>query len=126
VVCALGGAAFGGGCELAASCDVRVAHAGVQLGMPPAKLGIAYPARGLARFAALCGESRARELFLAARTIDAETARAWGLVDHLVPAADVLPRAHELAGEIAALVPGAVAAMRATFERMIKARAAGS
>jgi enoyl-CoA hydratase len=116
LVAALNGPAIGGGCELAATCDLRVAHAGVKLGMPPARLGIVYPTRGLARFAALCGESRARQLFLLARTVDAAEAHRWGLVDFLVDEADVRPRAEALATEIAALAPHAVQGMRRLFE----------
>ena len=126
LIAALNGAAVGGGCELAATCDLRVAHPGVKLAMPPARLGIVYPPRGLARFAALCGESRARQLFLAARTVDAEEAHRWGLVDFVVPTADVRPRAEALAAEIAALDPAAVQGMRALFERRLGARSAGS
>jgi enoyl-CoA hydratase/carnithine racemase len=120
LVAALEGAAIGGGCELAATCDLRVAHPAVKLAMPPAKLGIVYPARGLARFAALCGESRARQLFLAARTVEAEEAHRWGLVDFLVPPAEVRPRAEALAAEIAALDPTAVQAMRRLFEQRLR------
>lgn len=114
VIAALNGAAIGGGCELAATCDLRVAHAGVKLGLPPARLGIVYPDRGLRRLAALCGESRARQLFLLARTVDAAEAERWGLIDFVVE--DPLAKAQELAGEIAALVPHAVQGMRARFE----------
>jgi enoyl-CoA hydratase/carnithine racemase len=55
VIAALNGPAIGGGCELAATCDLRVAHAGVTLTMPPVRLGIVYAPRGLERFVALCG-----------------------------------------------------------------------
>jgi enoyl-CoA hydratase/carnithine racemase len=124
IVCALNGVAFGGGLELAATCDLRVGHAGVKLSMPPARLGIVYPPRGLGRFVALVGESRARELFLTARVLEAQTAAAWGLIDHLVLPEEVLPRALALAGEMAALAPLAVQGMRRTFEALVAARAA--
>jgi enoyl-CoA hydratase len=124
IVAALQGAAFGGGCELAATCDLRVAHEGVELAMPPARLGIVYAARGLARFSALVGESRARQLFLLARTIDARTAFAWGLVDELVAPEDVGARALALATEMAALAPLAVQGMRRTFEILLRQRTA--
>jgi enoyl-CoA hydratase/carnithine racemase len=124
IVCALNGAAIGGGCELAATCDLRVAHPAVELALPPARLGIVYVARGLVRIAALAGDSRAREMFLTARPVAAEEAARWGLVDHVVPAADVLPRALALATGIAALAPLAVQGMRASFEALLRARAA--
>src|SRR5687767_14873931 len=122
IIAALNGLAIGGGCELAATCDLRVAHPGVKLAMPPAKLGIVYPIRGLARFAAICGESRARQLFLLARTIDAGEARDWGLVDFLVGEADVRGRAEALAAEIAALSTHAVQGMRLLFEESLAIR----
>jgi enoyl-CoA hydratase/carnithine racemase len=123
-VAALNGVAFGGGCELAAACDLRVAHDAVKLGMPPARLGIIYAARGLARFSAIVGESRARRMFLWAHTVDAAIARDWGLVDELVSASDVRSRAIALASEAAALAPLAVQGMRRTFERLLAQRAA--
>jgi len=123
VVCALNGVAYGGGCELAASCDLRLAHPGVKLAMPPARLGIVYAARGLARFSALAGESRARRLFLCAETIDAETALRWGLVDELVGDYELLPRARDRAADIAALAPLAVQGMRRSFELLLARRA---
>lgn len=116
IVAALNGSAIGGGCELAATCDFRVAHERVKMGLPPAKLGIVYPRRGLARLAALCGESRARQLFLMARTIEAREAVGWGLVDFLVEEGEVRGRAEAIAGEIAALAPHAVQGMRRLFE----------
>ncbi len=124
LVAELGGAAMGGGCELAAACDVRVAHAGVKLGLPPARLGILYPARGLARFSALVGEGRARQIFLRARILGADEAHAWGLVDELVPEAEVPSRAVAIASELAELAPMAVQGMRLTFEALLERRAA--
>jgi enoyl-CoA hydratase/carnithine racemase len=123
IVAALNGMAFGGGCELAATCDLRIAHPGCKLAMPPAKLGIVYAARGLARFSALCGESRARAMFLGARTVEAEEALRWGLCDELVAPEEVLPRALARAWEMAALAPLSVQAARAAFEGLLRARA---
>jgi enoyl-CoA hydratase/carnithine racemase len=123
IVCALNGVAFGGGAELAVTCDLRVAHPEVRFSMPPARLGIVYHPTGLARFAALAGESRARELFLTARVIDVDTAERWGLVDHVVPDDQVLAKALALAGEMAQLAPLAVQGMRRSFEILLAARA---
>lgn len=118
VIAALNGAAIGGGCELAATCDLRVAHAGVTLTMPPVRLGLVYSARGLRRFVALCGASRTRELFLTAQPVDAERALVWGLVDRVVAPADVLPTAIALASEIAKGAPLAVRWTRRVLERL--------
>jgi enoyl-CoA hydratase/carnithine racemase len=119
VVAALNGVTIGGGCELAATCDLRVAHPAVTLTMPPVRLGIVYAPTGLQRFVALCGLSRTRELFLTAQPVPAERALAWGLVDRVVPAAEVLPAALALAEEIARGAPLALAGTRRILEKLM-------
>ena len=108
----LNGFAFGGGFEIAATCDLRVARAGVKLAMTPAKLGVVYPEGGLRRFADLVGAARARELFFTGRPIDAETALAWGLVNRVSPVATAEADALALALEIAENAPLAVRGMK--------------
>ncbi len=108
----LNGFAFGGAFELAVTCDLRVARAGVKLAMTPAKLGVVYPEGGLRRFADLVGTARTRELFFTGRAIDVETAFAWGLVNRVAPAASAEADALALAGEIAENAPLAVRGMK--------------
>jgi enoyl-CoA hydratase/carnithine racemase len=108
----LNGFAFGGGFELAVSCDVRVARAGVRLAMTPAKLGVVYPEGGLRRFLDLVGAARTRELFFTGRAIDAETALAWGLVNRVAPASHAEDEALGLAAEIAGNAPLSVRGMK--------------
>lgn len=108
----LNGAAFGGGLELASTCDLRVAREGASLGLPPAKLGVVYPEGGIRRFLGLVGAARTRELFLVGRPIDASTALAWGLVNRLAPAGEAEALALVLAQEIAANAPLAVQGMK--------------
>jgi enoyl-CoA hydratase/carnithine racemase len=116
IVAALNGPAVGGGCELAATCDLRVAHAGVTLTMPPARLGLIYSSSGLRRFVALCGASHTRELFLTAAPVEAQRALAWGLLDRVVD--DVLLTALTLAEAIAKGAPLAVRGMRRALNRL--------
>jgi enoyl-CoA hydratase/carnithine racemase len=105
VLAALNGATIGGGLELAITCDLRIAADTVQLGMPPAKLGVVYATAGLNRFLTTIGAARTRELFMTGARIDAATAERWGLVNTVV-SADALPEAAlELAREIAANAP---------------------
>ena len=101
----LPGHTIGGGLELALSCDLRVARAGIKLGMPPAKLGLVYSHTGLRRFIDAIGAPRTRELFLLGRHIDAETALAWGLVTRVAAEADLQALSLELANELAANAP---------------------
>jgi len=102
---ALEGPVLGGGLELALVCDLRVADPATRLGMPPARLGIVYSHRGLARFLQTIGLPRTKELFFRPQPIDAETALGWGLVNWLSEAGAVEERSLELAAEIAAGAP---------------------
>jgi enoyl-CoA hydratase/carnithine racemase len=105
VLAALNGHAIGGGLELAITCDIRIAARGIRVGMPPAKLGLIYSHTGLARFIDVCGVANTAQLFYVGATVDAERARAMGLVNELVDAAELETRALELAAEIAGNAP---------------------
>jgi len=86
VIAALNGVAFGGGLELALVCDLRVAAAHVQLGLPETTLGIIPGAGGTQRIGRIVGEARAKEMILLGRRLTAEQALAWGLVNRITPA----------------------------------------
>jgi methylglutaconyl-CoA hydratase len=109
VVAALGGAAYGGGLELALACDVRLAAEGIELGLPEVRLGIIPGAGGTQRLARTCGLAVAKELILTGRRIDAARARAIGLVSAVVPAAELRAEAQRWATELATAGPLAVA-----------------
>jgi enoyl-CoA hydratase/carnithine racemase len=102
---ALPGHTIGGGLELALACDLRVAQAGIKLGMPPAKLGLVYSHTGLRRFIDAIGAARTRELFLLGSYIEASTALAWGLVNRVAPAEELEATALALATELAGNAP---------------------
>jgi len=119
------GAAFGAGCELAVTCDLRVARFGAQLGMPPAKLGVVYAAAGIRRFLALVGPAHAREMLFTGRPVDAEAARAMGLVDRVVEPDRAEAEALELAEEIAQNAPLAVQGMKRILRLLVAAHERG-
>lgn len=102
---ALPGHTIGGGLELALACDLRVAENGIKLGMPPAKLGLVYSHTGLRRFIDAIGAARTRELFLLGSYIEVATALQWGLVNRVVPAAELEDTTLDLARELAANAP---------------------
>lgn len=101
----MSGHTIGGGLELALACDLRIATEQIKLGMPPAKLGLVYSHTGLRRFIDAIGVTRTRELFLLGDYIDACTALRWGLVNQLVPSAELDAEALHLAGRLAANAP---------------------
>jgi enoyl-CoA hydratase/carnithine racemase len=120
-VCAVNGAAIGGGLELALACDVRVAATGTQFGMPPAKLGLVYSHTGLRRFIDAVGAPRTRELFLVGRRIAAETALAWGLVSEVVESAALDETALGWAAEIAGNAPLSVRGNKRVIRELLRA-----
>jgi len=121
VLAALNGATVGGGLELAIACDLRIAADTVQLGMPPAKLGVVYATAGLNRFLETIGAARTRELFLTGRRIDAATAERWGLVNSVVEAEALPQSALALAQEIAANAPLSLRGNKAGIRALVAA-----
>ncbi|WP_214409498.1 enoyl-CoA hydratase/isomerase family protein [Sphaerisporangium fuscum] len=101
VVAAITGYALGGGCELALCADFRVAGAGAKLGQPEIALGLIPGAGGTQRLPRLIGPARAKDLIFTGRHVDAEEALAIGLVDKVVPDADVHTEAVALAERFA-------------------------
>jgi len=118
----LSGHAIGGGLELALACDLRVALNGIQLGMPPAKLGLVYSHTGLRRFIDAIGAARTRELFLLGRYIDAPTALAWGLVNRVAAPEQLETVALELATELASNAPLAQAGNKRVIAALLRER----
>ncbi len=105
VIAAINGTTLGGGTELAAACDIRIAAETASFGFKQIHLGI-MPAWGLtSRLPRMVGRSRALELLLTGRTLTAREAEAIGFVDHVVPAGQAKTAAHELAQAIASNPP---------------------
>jgi len=109
VVAAVNGFALGGGCELAMACHLRVASEGAKFGQPEVKLGITPGFGGTQRLPRLIGKGRALELILTGRMIGADEALRVGLVNRVVPAAELLVEADKLLRGILAMGPLAVA-----------------
>lgn len=110
VVAAITGYALGGGCELALACDWRVVAEDAKLGQPEIKLGIIPGAGGTQRLARLVGPARAKDLIMSGRMVDAQEALRIGLVDRVVPAAEVYDAAVAL---VKPYVSGPAQALRA-------------
>jgi enoyl-CoA hydratase len=111
-VAAIRGFCLGGGLELAMCCDVRVCADDARLGQPEIKLGLIPGGGGTQRLPRLVGAGRAMLLNLTGEFIDADTAYAWGLVEKVVPVDELGSAALEIASQIAAQSPHAVAVLR--------------
>jgi len=109
VIAALNGFALGGGCELAMACHIRIAADTAKLGQPELKLGITPGYGGTQRLARLVGTGRALQLLLTCDMIDAAEAYRIGLVNKVVPAADLLTEAERMLRQIIGFGPLAVA-----------------
>jgi enoyl-CoA hydratase len=108
VIACIQGFALGGGCELAMACSIRLAADNARLGQPEVKLGILPGYGGSQRLPRLVGRGRGLKLLLTGAIIGAEEALRIGLVDEVLPAAELMPRAEALALEIAANAPLAI------------------
>ena len=108
VIAAINGYALGGGCELAMACTLRLAADTARLGQPEINLGLIPGFGGTQRLARLIGAGRALELLLTGEPIGAAEAYRLGLVNRVVPAADLMLEARRLAAAIAAKAPIAV------------------
>ena len=110
VIAAVNGIAAGGGCELALACHLRIAAANARFSLPETKLGVIPAYGGTQRLAREIGEGRALEMMLTGRTVTAEEALRFGLVNRVVRADELLAQAEGLAQEIAQLAPLAIRA----------------
>ena len=108
VIAAINGYALGGGCELALACTLRIAADTARLGQPEINLGILPGYGGTQRLPRLVGKGVALDLLLTGRQITAAEALQAGLVNRVVPAAELLTTAKALASELAAQAPVAV------------------
>ncbi|WP_371527061.1 enoyl-CoA hydratase-related protein [Streptomyces sp. NBC_01283] len=113
VVAAVTGYALGGGCELALCADFRIAADNAKLGQPEILLGLIPGAGGTQRLARLVGPSKAKDLIFTGRMVKADEALTMGLVDRVVPAAEVYEQAQQWARRLA---QGPALALRAAKE----------
>lgn len=121
-VAAVRGSCVGGGCQLAIACDVRLAAEGARFGITPARLGIVYPSEPTLRLVRLVGVARAKYLLFSAELVSAARAYEFGLVDEVVPDADLDKRALEFARTIVSRSPQSIGALKAVIEAHIIGR----
>ena len=116
-VAAVAGPALGGGCELAMMCDIIVAAENAKFGQPEIRLGTLPGIGGTQRLVRAIGKSKAMEMVLTGRTMNAAEAERAGLVSRVVPAAALMDEAVKVATEIAALSRPVVAMAKEAVNR---------
>lgn len=119
-ICQMHGACIGGAMELALACDLRVAAAGTMMGLPETRIGLIPDVGGSSRLPAVVGLGRAKELILTGRLIDATEAERIGLVNRVVPAAELEAATQALADELLACAPVAVGLAKRVIDAAAK------
>ncbi len=105
VIAMMNGYAFGGGCDLAVSCDIRIGADDIRIGIVPAKLGVVYSATGLSRFIRVLGQARTRELFFTGRHYSASILKDIGYLNYMLPQDELEPFTYRMAQEISENAP---------------------
>ncbi len=108
IVAAVNGFSLGGGCELAMACHFRVASENAKFGQPEVNLGLIPGYGGTQRMTQLIGKGKAMELMMTGDMIGAQEARELGLVNHVVPAAELLTKTKEILKKIQTKAPIAI------------------
>lgn len=108
VIAAINGFALGGGLELAMACHFRIASENAKMGLPETSLGLIPGYGGTQRLPQLVGKGRAMEMIMTAGMIDAETAKMYGLVNHVVPQSDLVTTYMNIATRIMKNSPVAI------------------
>ncbi len=118
VIAMIYGYCVGGGLEIAATCDMRIAADNARIGITPAKLGIVYQHEPMKMFIDLIGPSYTKELFATGRLVDAQRAHTMGLLNDVIPEAELKEHTYTLARELAANAPLSVRAAKIIVNRL--------
>ena len=117
LIAAINGLALGGGAELALVCDLRIASEQASFGLPEVKLGILPGAGGTQRLPRLIGTGRAGLMLYTGRTVNAKEAIEMGLVEEVVPTAELMPTARKLAQEMLQNAPLSLRKIKQAIQR---------
>jgi enoyl-CoA hydratase/carnithine racemase len=120
IIAMISGVCVGGGVQVALSCDIRIAARGTRLGVPAARLGLAYPLDGVLALTHVVGPANARDILLSARLFDAEEAYAMGLVNRLVDADKLEAEVRDYALKMATNAPLTMSAAKAAIREALK------
>jgi enoyl-CoA hydratase len=117
VIAAINGFALGGGMEVSMACDFRIASDKARMGQTEINIGLIPGWGGTQRLTRLVGKARAKELIYTGKIIDANTALQWGVVNMVVPAAELMTAVKQYAKELAGKAPVAMKVAKALIEK---------
>jgi len=120
VIAMINGHAFGAGCDLAVTCDLRIAVENAQLGIPPAKLGIIYQPDGVLRLINIVGLANAKEILFTGRSYGAMKAKEMGLVHYVLPSDQLTQFTYEMAQEISENAPLSLRGTKLIFNKCLR------
>ena len=120
VIALIHGFCVGGGMALALSCDLRYADASSRFAVPAARLGLGYGVHGTGRLVATVGHAVAREIMFSARRYDSAEALAMGLVNRVLPDADLDAYVQQVASDFASNAPMTIAASKAVINALVE------
>jgi len=120
VIAMISGVCIGGGVQVALSCDVRIAARGTRMGIPAARLGLAYPLDGVIALAHTVGHANARDILLSARLFEADEAYQMGLVNRVVEQAELDAYVRDYATKMATNAPLTMAAAKVAIRESIR------
>ncbi len=112
-ICSFNGNAYGGGTEIGLACDFRIGFAEMKLFVPPARIGLCYPVRGIERMVKVMGINTTKRFLISSEDFDGEELFRLGYLTHTTLHNNVQNTGHQLAQRIAAYAPIAVSAMKA-------------
>jgi enoyl-CoA hydratase/carnithine racemase len=122
VIAMISGVCIGGGVQVALACDIRIAARGTRLGVPAARLGLAYPLEGVTMLAQTVGPANARDILLSARLFDADEAMQMGLVNRVVDAEKLEENVRDYALKMATNAPLTMAAAKVAIRESLRDR----
>ena len=117
-ICAMNGDVFGGGVELAVSCDFRIGIEGCRMRVPAAAIGLCYPLSGINRFVECLGVSITKRILVASEEFTAPSLLEMGFLDHLVMPQNLDSFVNKFAQHIAGLAPLAVQSMKSILRQL--------
>jgi enoyl-CoA hydratase len=120
IIAMISGFCVGGGVQVALACDIRIAARGTKLGVPAARLGLAYPLEGVMALTHTVGHANARDILLSARLFEADEAQQMGLVNRVVEPAELEGFVRDYATRMAANAPLTMEAAKTTINEALR------